>query len=317
MMYIRISIKLAWIGVVIISSCTNPRQGSDSAQTENDLSEIISPESNIIKLAGGFQFTEGPAWNQVDDYLLFSDIPANTIYQWTREDSISVFEKPSGNTNGLAFDDQQRLYQCEHGNRQLVRIVADTVQVLASRYNGKRLNSPNDLVLANNGAVYFTDPPWGLPENQNDPAKELDFNGVYKYHEDSLILLIDSLTWPNGIALSPDEKFLYVGSYQQEAPRWFRYQLNEKGIPVSGALFFDASEFGDNHPDGMAVDEKGNLYCTGPQGVLVLSADGKLMGIIKPEELPANCAIGGPDNKTLFMTARKGLYSVELKNAGL
>ncbi|MFW5762088.1 MAG: SMP-30/gluconolactonase/LRE family protein, partial [Cyclobacteriaceae bacterium] len=213
--------------------------------------------------------------------------------------------------------DQQRLYQCEHGNRQLVRIVSDTVEVLASHYNGKRLNSPNDLVLANNGAVYFTDPPWGLPKNQNDPAKELDFNGVYKYQDDSLVLLIDSLSWPNGIALSPDEKFLYVGSFQQEAPRWFRYELDENGVPISGSLFFDASEYGNNHPDGIAVDEKGNLYCTGPQGVLVLAPEGDLLGIIKPDELPANCAIGGPGNKTLYITARKGLYAIALKNAGL
>lgn len=316
-MNIRISGNIIVISLIFFISCNNSSQEKSNSQLSNNLSEVIKENAEILKLAEGFQFTEGPAWNAAQNHLLFSDIPANTIYQWTPSDSVSVFEQPSGNTNGLAFDQQQILYQCEHGNRQVVRIVSDTVQVLASHYKGKRLNSPNDLVIANNGAVYFTDPPWGLPKNQNDPAKELEFNGVYKYQNDSLVLLIDSLTWPNGIALSPDEKFLYIGSFQQDAPRWYRYELDDTGIPVSGALFFDASAYGDNHPDGMAVDEKGNLYCTGPQGVLVLSPEGDLMGIIKPDELPANCAIGGPENKTLYMTARTGLYAIELKNAGM
>ena len=296
-------------------ACSHKKNKSLEILSE-EFKEIIEPDAVIEKLAHGFQFTEGPAWHP-DGYLLFSDIPANTIYRWSPYDSVSIYLQPSGNSNGLAFDSQGILHLCQHGNRQLVKMIDDSMHVLASQYQDKQLNSPNDLVIANNGAIYFTDPPWGLPKNQNDPAKELDFNGVYKFQNDSLTLLIDSLAWPNGIALSPDEKLLYVGSFQNEAPRWYRYELNEEGLPVTGSLFFDAAEFGNNHPDGIAVDEDGNVYCTGPQGVLVLSPAGKLLGIIKPEELPANCTFGGADGKTLYMTAREGLYAVKLNAEGL
>jgi len=295
----------------------NPKEEENNFEILSEEFKTILPEDATIEiLARGFQFTEGPAWHPAG-YLLFSDIPANTVYRWSREDSISVHQQPSGNSNGLAFDQKDNLLLCQHGPRQLAKMVGDSMKVLTSHYQGKRFNSPNDLVIANSGAIYFTDPPWGLPKNQNDPAKELDFNSVYRYFNDSLTLLIDSLTWPNGIALSPNEKFLYVGSYQNDAPRWYRYELNEEGIPVAGSLFFDAAEFGNNHPDGMAVDVEGNLYCTGPRGVLVLSPAGKLLGIIKPAELPANCTFGGEDGKTLFMTARKGLYAVKLNVVGL
>lgn len=300
--------------VSFIAACT-PKANSDKENNITaEFSKIMPDSVEIIQIASGFQFTEGPVWSD-DGYLLFSDIPQNTIYQFN--EGTKEFQKPSGKSNGLAFDQEGRLLKCEHENRRLSRIELNgKVTVLADSFRGKRLNSPNDLTLSREGHIYFTDPPWGLPKNQNDPTKELTFNGVFRYTNGKLDLLIDSLQWPNGIALSPDEEFLYVGSYQNENPMWFKYKLGETGLIDSGEMFFDADDLGDNHPDGMTVDIEGNVYCTGPQGVIVLSSEGTFLGLIKPPELPANCAFGGADGKTFFMTARTSVYSVKLNYPG-
>lgn len=301
--------------VAILAGC---KSETKTSQTEsNDFDEIIDTGTGIEKVSGDFQFTEGPVWAP-NGYLLFSDIPASQIYKLEPDNKeISIFLDSAGNSNGLAYDTAGNLYLCEHKNR-CISIIDSTGsrKILVSEYNGKKLNSPNDLVISRNNAVYFTDPPWGLPKNQNDPAKELKFNGVYRYANGKLDLLIDSLMWPNGIALSPDQKILYVGAFNRNKPMWYKYLLDNEGMIVSGSVLFDGSEYGTDHPDGMKADKDGMLYCTGPKGILVISPDGQLSGIMEFPELPANCAFGDADGKTLYVTARKGLYKVRLQTAG-
>jgi len=261
----------------------------------------------VEKVASGFQFTEGPVWHP-EGFLIFSDIPANRIVKWTGPNKVETFRKPSGNSNGLFFDLKGRLIACEHGNRRVSRTELDgKVITLADKYQGKRLNSPNDAVVKSNGSIYFTDPPYGIRPPQK---KELPFNGVYRISPDGkLTLLAKDFNRPNGIALSPDEKTLYVADTAGGHVRAFDVQPN--GTLKGGRLFCNVPG-----PDGMAVDVKGNLYVTSA-GVAVFNPNGKKVGEIKIAERPANCCFGGPDNKTLFVTARTSLYRIRLKVAGL
>jgi gluconolactonase len=248
-------------------------------------------------------------------FLIFSDIPANTIYKWSPDGKTSVFRKPSGNTNGNALDKKGRLLCCQH-DRHLVRIEKNgAVTILADKYLGRRLNSPNDLVVHSSGSIYFTDPPYGLP-NQSE-GKELDFQGVYRLTpKGELNLLVKDFTRPNGIALSPDEKKLYVNDSEVGHIRVF--DVREDGTIANGEVFAVLRDPGkDGAPDGMKVDIKGNVYSTGPGGVWVFSAQGRLLGKITPPEVPANIGWGDKDFRTLYMTARTGLYRVRLKIPGL
>ncbi len=294
-----------------------------------ELDQIVPAAAQIEKLGGGMGFIEGPVWMH-KGFLLFSDIPNNVIRKWTPGGKIEVFREHSGFTadasggglvgsNGLTLDKQGRLIACQHGNRRVIRIENNGKEtVLADKYQGKRLNSPNDAVYKSDGALYFTDPPYGLAKLDDDPAKELKFNGVYRLKDGKLQVLTEELTRPNGIAFSPDEKYLYVGNSDEKRKIWMRYEVKSDGAIGNGKLFFDVTkETAEGLPDGMKVDSKGNLYCTGPGGVWIFSPQGKHLGTIQPPEVPANCGWGDSDGKTLYMTARTGLYRIKLNIVGI
>ena len=298
---------------------------------------IAGPNPKIFKLAEGFQFTEGPVWiptptasGQASGYLLFSDPNSNVIYKYVPagDGQLSVFRQPSGyygsdvaeygqpGSNGLALDPEGRLSINEHGNRRVIRMDAEGLAVLADRYEGKRLNSPNDLVYRSDGALFFTDPPFGLPKLFNDPRKELPYSGVYSLVGGKLNLLTTELTGPNGIAFSPDEKYLYVGNWDEKKKVVMRYELRPDGTVANGKVFFDMTAApGEDALDGIKVDQLGNLYVSGPGGLWVLSAEGKHLGTIKAPRHVHNMA-WGDDGKTLYLCARSALYRMPLQVAG-
>ena len=291
---------------------------------------LVPAGARLERLAGGFAWAEGPIWRRSGGYLLFSDIPKNTIYRWDDSAGLTVFLRPSGYTapdppgrelgaNGVKIDGQDRVVMANHGDRAVERLdeANYTRIVLAARYEGKRLNSPNDLAVRSNGDIYFTDPPYGLKGINKDPAKELPFSGVYRLTPSGeLTLLTRDLTFPNGIAFSPDERTLYVSNSDPDHKVWMRYDVQPDGTLANGKVFFDVTaEKEDGLPDGMKVDSQGNLYCSGPGGVWVFSPDGKHLGTIKPPETPANCN-WGDDWKSLYITARTGLYRIKLAVAG-
>jgi len=315
-------------------------QSGEIVKLDPKLDEILSPDAKVEKLAGNFAFTEGPVWVRQGAYLLFSDIPANVINKWTPDGKISVAVKPSGFTgtnpleagseinngkdvvrllgsNGLTLDRQGRIVLAAHGDRAIVRIEKNGQRiVLADRYEGKRLNSPNDLVYKADGALYFTDPSFGLPKRDDDPRKELPFNGIYLLKDGKLQLLDKTFTAPNGVTLSPDEKYLYVNDSARKLI--MRYDIQTADTIGNGRMFIDmAPDQAPGVPDGIKVDQKGNVYCTGPGGFWIMSPEGKHIGTVKAPELPANLAFGDSDGKTLFLTARTGLYRIRLKVAGI
>ena len=281
---------------------------------ENTFETIVEPRAQVEKVASGFQFTEGPVWDP-RGFLLFSDIPANTIYKWTPGASeAEVYRTPSGHSNGLTLDRAGRLLACEH-DRRVSRTERDgTIGTLADRYRGKRLNSPNDIVVRSDGSIYFTDPPYGLPRQEE--GKELDFNGVYRLVPDgTLTLLDDSFVRPNGLAFSPDERTLYVDDSAGMHIRAF--DVRPDGTLTNGRLFAELKEAGkEGVPDGMKVDVRGNVFCAGPGGIWVFGSGGELLGKIETPEVPANLAWGDVDLKTLYITARTGLYWVRVQIGG-
>lgn len=293
---------------------------------------IIPRDAKIEKIAGGFQFTEGPIWHP-DGYLLFSDPNANTIYRWTTDGQVSVFRAKSGyagvdigeytqpGSNGLTLDPDGRLTIDEHGRRRVVRLEKNgVVTVLADRYDGRRLNSPNDLVYRSDGTLYFTDPPFGLPKFFDDPRKELPFSGVYRVGKDGAVRLVTSdLTGPNGLAFSPDERYLYVDNWDVTRKVIMRYPVYPDGSLGTGVVFLDVTK---SHPgvqawDGLKVDQLGNVYAAGPEGIWVLSPEGRHLATIEPTETPANFAWGDDDGRTMYITARTGLYRVRLNIPGM
>jgi gluconolactonase len=294
-----------------------------------DLDGIVSASPRAEKIAGGFLFTEGPVWN-ADGYLLFSDPNANTVYRWTADGQVTVFRTKSGyagvdigefpqpGSNGLAYDPEGRLTIAQHGNRRVVRIEpTGAITVLAHQYDGKRLNSPNDLVYRSDGRLYFTDPPFGLPETFSDRRKELPFSGVYSLKDGSLRLVATDLAGPNGLAFSPDERYLYVTNWDPARKIVMRYPAHADGTLGAGTVFFDmTSAPGADALDGIKVDLAGNVYVSGPGGLWVLSPEGRHLGTLVGPEHPHNLAWGGPDGRTLYLTAQTGLYRVDLKIPG-
>ena len=294
------------------------------------LDTIVPQGLTIEKLADGFIFTEGPVWVP-DGYLLFSDPNANTIYRWTPDGQVSVFRTKSGyagvdvaeygqpGSNGITLDAEGRVTIDEHGNRRVVRIEkTGAVTVLADRYQGKRLNSPNDLVYRSDGALFFTDPPFGLPKAFQDPRKELPFSGVYSLKDGQLRLVARDLDGPNGIAFSPDERYLYVANWDEKKKVVMRYRANADGTLDEGAVFFDmTSAAGEDALDGIKVDVRGNLYVSGPGGLWILSPEGKHLGTIVGPEHPHNLAWGDADGRTLYLTAQTGLYRIRLNVPGV
>jgi len=293
--------------------------------------DAIVPDGLMVeKLADGFIFTEGPVWVP-DGYLLFSDPNANTIYRWTPDGQVSVFRTKSGyagfdvaeygqpGSNGITLDGEGRVTINEHGNRRVVRIErTGAVTVLADRYQGKRLNSPNDLVYRSDGTLFFTDPPFGLPKAFDDRRKELPFSGVFSLKDGVLTLAAKDLTGPNGLAFSPDERYLYVANWDDKKKVVMRYRANADGTLSGGEVFFDMTPApGEDALDGVKVDVEGNLYVSGPGGLWILSPDGRHLGTIVGPEHPHNLTWGDADGRTLYITAQTGLYRMRLKIPGV
>ncbi|MFL5807438.1 MAG: SMP-30/gluconolactonase/LRE family protein [Roseiflexaceae bacterium] len=275
------------------------------------LKSLVEP-GDPERIAGGFQFTEGPIWHP-DGYLLFSDIPANRIYKWRPGGDVAIWRADSGNSNGLTLDRAGRLIACEHGNRRVSRTEANgDVITLAGEYGGRRLNSPNDVVVRSDGAIYFTDPPYGItPEQQEQPH-----NGVYRILPDgALDLLAGDLERPNGLAFSPDESILYIDDSAHRHVRAF--DVRPDGTLANGRIFADMDHPQPGSPDGMKVDVAGNVYVTGATGVWVFAPDGAHLGVIVTPERPANCAWGGADRRTLYITAKTSLYRVRVQVPGV
>jgi gluconolactonase len=287
-------------------------------------SPLVPPDLRLERVAGGFEFTEGPLWSP-EGALLFSSPNTNVIYRWDAATSaVTVFNAKSGYTgpdigrfgqpgsNGLAFDPEGRLVMCQHGNRRVLRVNphGDTT-VLADSYEGKRLNSPNDLVFRSDGTLFFTDPPFGLPEMFDDPDKELDFSGVFRVSDSEVSLVSDELEGPNGLAFSPDERYLYVGNWDPERKVVMRYDVKAGG---PGEVLFDMTGApGEDAIDGLKVDPEGNVYVCGPGGIWVLSPEGEQLGLLKLPESPHNLAWGGEDGRTLYITALTGVYRLRLR----
>ena len=301
-------------------------------RTDAAFDKLIAPGAKIEKVLDGFRFTEGPVWVKKGGFLYFSDLMQNAIFKWTPGGAPTAFRKPvfvgafpDGvmiGSNGLALDAQGRLLAAEHGNRRVSRTEkSGYLTVLADRYEGKRLNSPNDLVVKRDGQIYFTDPP-GLyrtyPAGSEVPKREMDYAGVFRItRQGEVELLTKDVQYPNGIAFSPDEKKLYVSSSRPDK-YWMVFDVTADGAIANGRKFFDATIIaGENVPDGMKVDRAGNLYATGPAGLMVFSPEGKLLGTLVLPELPANCAWGDADAKTLYITARTSLYKIRVNVAGV
>jgi gluconolactonase len=300
------------------------------------IDSIVPLNPKIYKLADGFQFTEGPVWVRDGGYLLFSDPNANTIYKFkpspdNAPGELTVFRRPSGydasdvaeygqpGSNGLTLDAKGRLTINEHGNHRVSRWEGDgSLTVLAGNYEGKRLNSPNDLVYRSDGTLFFTDPPFGLPKFFDDPRKELSYSGVFSIYQGKLQLVSTDLKGPNGIAFSPDEKYLYVTNWDEKRKIIMRYEVRRDATLANGELFFDMTAApGEDALDGIKVDRKGNLYASGPGGLWILSPEGKHLGTIVSPKHPHNMAWGDTDGKTLYLCARSGLYRMRLNIEGI
>ena len=308
---------------------------TEVVRLDPSLDAIVPPGATIEKVAAGFLFTEGPVWvprtATTGGYLLFSDPNANMIYRWSPDGQVSVFRTKSGYTgvdigeygqpgsNGLTLDREGRLTLNEHGNRRVTRLEkTGALTVLADRYEGKRLNSPNDLVYRSDGALYFTDPPFGLPKFFDDTRKELLYSGVFCLIHGQLKLVSTDLAGPNGIAFSPDEKYLYVGNWDPKRKVVMRYDVRPDGTLANGRVFFDMTGApGEDALDGIKVDQRGNLYVSGPGGLWILSPEGKHLGTLRGPEHPHNMAWGDDDGRTLYLAAQTGVYRIRLGVAGI
>ncbi len=322
--------------LLVLFACNTPKKVNNQVQTsalviilEPEAEKIIDKNATVEVIAEGFSWAEGPVWVNDLNAVLFSDVPENKIYKWTLDDSLSVFLEPSGYTddtanfesgsNGLMLDGSGRLILCQHGDRRIASLNTDLktpsslFTTLADNYKAKKFNSPNDLHIKSNGDIYFTDPPYGLP---NDSAREIEFNGVYKVNDiGEVTLLVDSLTRPNGIALSLDEKTAYVANSDPEKVVWYRYKLDSLGNFTDGSLFFDATHLSLTEkglPDGLKIHKSGNIFATGPGGVLIITPEGKHIATIRTGAKAANCAFD-TEQKTLYITATDMLMRVALK----
>jgi len=324
--------------LLLLASCSGNKETKTSlfgnvVSFDPGLNEIIADNAQAEIVAKGFEWSEGPVWVESQKMLLFSDVPRNVVYKWTEDKGAVEYLHPSGFTgtttrstepgaNGLIIDDQGRLVLCQHGDRRIgfmeAQLDAPAVKygTVADNFNGKKFNSPNDVVQGKDKSFYFTDPPYGLGNrDETDPEKEIPFQGVYKIAPNGKVyLLVDSISRPNGIGLSPDNKFLYVASSDPKKPRWYRYELADTSV-VSGKIFYDASTEAVGNPglpDGFKVSSKGNLFASAPGGVFIFNPDGKIIGKILLEAACANTALT-PDEKWLFITNDSLLLRVPLK----
>ncbi len=298
--------------------------------------KLVGKNAEVETIARGFIWTEGVAWNKEGKFLVFSDIPNNVVHKW-QDGKISEFVKPSGYTgktprggkpgdepgsNGLRFDAEGRLTLCEHGDRRVTRIEKDGKKtVLADKYMGKRFNSPNDLVYHSNGDLYFTDPPYGLSKGADDPAREMDYCGVFlRKKNGDVILLTKEMSRPNGIELSPDEKTLYIANSDPTVPVWKSFPVKDDGTIGEGKVFVDGMKWVKEKrpglPDGMKVDTEGSLWATGPGGIWVFSPTGEVLGNIDTGTNTANVCFGGDDGSTLYIAANHDICRVKTKTKG-
>lgn len=302
-------------------------------RTDPSLDALIDEKATVEILADGFKWSEGPVWVESEKMLLFSDVPNNVIHKWTEDQGLETYLTPSGYTgtgdysrepgsNGLTLSPDGKLVLCQHGDRRVAWMDAPLNKpeanfvTIADSYNGKKLSSPNDLVFRQNGDMFFTDPPYGLPKQAEDPAKETPHNGVYKVSNGITTLLVDSITRPNGIALTNNEKTVIVANSDGEKAAWYAFDLDEKDSVISGRVFFDAKaarkEGEKGAPDGLRVDSKGNIWATGPGGVWIFDSNAKVLGRIRLNEPAANCTLSA-DEKTLYITANMYLMRVKLR----
>jgi gluconolactonase len=307
------------------------RSAYELERTAPGVNALVPAGAVLERVAGGFEFTEGPVWS-ADGALLFSSPNTNVIYRWDPAGVVSVFRSKSGysgtdigrfhqpGSNGLTFDPLRgRLTICQHGNRRVIRVEPHgNITVLADRFEGSRLNSPNDLVYRSDGTLYFTDPPFGLPGVFDDPLRELPFSGVFGVRDGEVFLVDDGLDGPNGLALSPDERYLYVGNWDPEHKVVMRYELDAAGAPDRAEVFFDMTAApGEDAIDGLEVDRDGNLYVCGPGGIWLLSPEGRQLGLITLPEAPHNLAWGDADARTLYVTALTSVYRIRLGIPGI
>jgi gluconolactonase len=295
------------------------------------LDGLVPRDAVIEVLAEGFRWSEGPVWDKAAGRVLFSDVPNNVVHAWSEKGGLATFLKPSGYTgpeggggrepgaNGLAFDAKGRLVLCQHGDRRISRLEDGRFVTLVDRFEGKRFNSPNDLVIAADGSIYFTDPPYGLAKTFDDPGREIGWNGVYRLSADGPVsVLVKDLRAPNGIGLSPDERTLYVGQSDPNRPVLMAYDLSKDGAVSNGRVFFDTAPLkknGPGGPDGLKVDRAGNVFTSGPGGIVVLSPKGEYLGTIVTGVPTANCGFGD-DGGTLYVTANDKLCRVRTSTRG-
>jgi gluconolactonase len=339
-----VSIGLAISVTVLLSACSpswadDAKPDAKKAATIGKIErfdprfdELIPKDAVIEKLTDGYKWTEGPVWIPQRKCILFSDIPNNAIMEWSEQAGARQFMKPAGytgssprggesGTNGLTLDRDGHLVMCQHGDRRIVRVEDDgRWTTLADKYDGKRFNSPNDLVFKSNGDLYFTDPPYGLEKGPDDPARELAFCGVYRLTADGkLSLLTDQLTRPNGIGFSPDEKTLYVSQSDPDKAVWMAYPIKADGSIGQGKVFFDSTDWVKKRipglPDGLKIDKRGNLFATGPGGLNVFAPDGTLLGRLNTGVPTSNCRFGD-DGSTLYITANTSLCRIRTGTKG-
>lgn len=325
---------IAFIFVHLTAFCQEKKHDFSIEILDDEALELIDPDVNIEAIGSGFEWTEGPLWIADGNYLLFSDIPNNRVLKIDARGDTSDYLNPSGylgetsggrepGSNGLLLSPNGNLILMQHGERQVAKMTASLddprpeYEALVETYNGKRFNSPNDGVFDRDGNLYFTDPPYGLPKQMDDPNKELDFQGVYCLKTDGELILVDKLTRPNGIALAPDGSKLYVAVSDPEHAVWYRYDVTNPGKTKNKRLFFDVTDLigkpdQKGLPDGMKMHDKGYLFATGPGGVWIFNEQGKAIARIHTGQATANCAFT-PDQKILFMTADDYVLKLKLK----
>lgn len=340
-MYYKLTLPALLVLSTTLSCTNNGKQPADDNMKaskkyitilDQEASKIIDDTSTIEIIAQGYTWTEGPVYVEKENFLLFSEIPSNKIYKWKEGEGTTLYLSPSGYTgteplekepgsNGLLIDHNGDLVICQHGNRQIARMQAPLTnpapqfETIASHYNGKKLNSPNDIVQASNGDFYFTDPPYGLEKGLDDPGRELNFQGVYCIKSDGKIYLVtDKIKFPNGITLSPDNKFLYVANSDSENRLWMRYELNDSGLVKNESIFYKVSqeEKMEGSPDGMKMSRNGYLFASGPGGVWIFNPAGNVIARIYTGEPTSNCFLD-EKNKMLYMTCASYVMRVKIK----